>query len=70
MVRREKEEEEKGEKGEGDRPSGGIRERERKRESERHVLICIVFIGSPIEAAVNLLGFTFQGYPLNLDTCK
>ena len=33
-------------------------------------LICIVFIGSPIEAAVNLLGFTFQSYPLNLDMCK
>ena len=33
-------------------------------------LICIVFIGSPIETAVNLLGFTFQGYPLNLDICK
>ena len=33
-------------------------------------LICIVFIGSPIETAVNLFGFTFQGYPLNLDMCK
>ena len=28
------------------------------------LLICIVFIGSPIETAVNLFGFTFQGYPL------
>ena len=33
-------------------------------------LICILFIGSPIETAVNLSGFTFQGYPLNLDVCK
>ena len=33
-------------------------------------LICILFIGSSIETAVKLSGFTFQGYPLNLDVCK
>ena len=33
-------------------------------------VICILFIGSSIETAVKLSGFTFQGYPLNLDVCK
>ena len=34
------------------------------------LLICILFIGSSIETAVKPSGFTFQGYPLNLDVCK
>ena len=39
-------------------------------EGREEVLICILFIGSSIETAVKLSGFTFQGYPLNLDVCK